>query len=52
MDKCLKPPKDTKKRQKQVSFSERDNFASQKECKNSDNDNDQYIYIYIYGMYV
>ena len=40
-----KPPKDNKKRQKKIRFSESGNCALQKECKNGDNDNDQYIYV-------
>ena len=43
--KCPKPPKDNKKRQKQVRFNERSIRVSQKESKNFDNDNNQKIYV-------
>ena len=37
--KSPEPPKDNKKPQKQVRFSERGDFALQKDCENSDNCN-------------
>ena len=46
----MKPPKDNKKQQNQVRFSERGNRASKKECKNGDNYNDQNIYVYMSRM--
>ena len=42
--KCLKPPKDNKKRWKKVRFNEKGNRESQKESENRDNDNGQKIY--------
>ena len=44
IDKFVQPPKDKKKRQNKVRFSERGNRELQKECKNGDNDNDQRKY--------
>ena len=49
--KFLKPPKDNKKRQKNVRFNEIGNRESQKESENGDDDNDQYIYAYMARMY-
>ena len=48
--KCLKPPKDNKKRKKKVRFSERVNRASQKECDNGKNKNYQKIYAFMARM--
>ena len=39
-----KPPKWNKKRKNKVSFSERGNCASQKECDNGENNKNQKIY--------
>ena len=46
-----KPPKDNDNRQKQVSFNEIDNRASQKEYDNGKNNNDQKIYASMARMY-